>query len=263
MSEWMRNLWHGVLFRDQAFSSLSERRDAFLYGLLIILAVGLVAALPGLIGDIATALRPVDIEAELDQAMAAMDQLAQGMQPFFDAMPADVVDEILAQIKDNMRFGFDIARKVEALPTILPRPLDRIFEAIGRWASKPFAGSILPLGAAALGTWLGYGVWVILFAKLLGGRGTLVGFFGATSFYAVPHVLGILSFVPVLGSILGVIVYVWGVAIYVKGTAVSHRLSIERALLAVLLPALIALLLAIVLATGLATLIAIGLAGAD
>lgn len=263
MSEWVRNLWHGALFRSRAFNSLTERRDAFLQGVLIVLIIGLVAALPGLVSDIAAGLRPVDMEAELDRAMAGMDQFAQGMQPFFGAMPNDVMDEIMAQIKENIRFGFDIARKVEALPTIVPKPINRIFEALGRWSSRPFAGSTLPLGAAALGTWLGYGLWVMLFAKLLGGRGTLVGFFGATSLYAAPHLLGILGFVPVLGSVLGVIAYVWGAAIYVKGTAVSHQLSVERALLAVLLPALIALLAAIVFATGLGTLIAIGMASAD
>jgi hypothetical protein len=184
------------------------------------------------------------------------------MQPFFDAMPGAAADEIRAQIKENIRFGCDIARQVEALPTILPRPLDRTFEAIGQWASQPFAGSSLPLGAAALGTWLGYGIWVMLFARLLGGRGSLAGFFGATALYAAPHLLGFFAFAPVLGDVLRFIAYFWGAAIYVKGTAVSHQLNIERALLAVLLPALIALLIAIVLATGLATLIALGLAGA-
>lgn len=263
MSQWVRNLWNGALFRSQAFSSLSERRDTFLQGALIVLVVGLVVGLPGLARDVAAGLRPVDLEAEMDQALAGLDQAMQGMQPLFAAMPDAPVDEIMAQIKANMRFSFDIARQVEAMPTILPKPIARTLEAIGKWASQPFGGSSLPLGAAALGAWLGYGVWVMLFAKLLGGRGALAGFFGATALYAVPHLLNFLAFVPVLGGVLGFIAFLWGAAIYVKGTAVSHQLSIERALLAVLLPALIALLLIIVLATGLATLIALGLAGAS
>jgi hypothetical protein len=262
MSEWIRTLWNGTLFRGPAFSGLNERRDAFLQGLLIVLVIGLLVGLPGLIGDVVAGLRPNAIEAEMDKAMSEIDQVVQQMQPFLGNMPSGELEGIIAQVKEYMRFGFDIAQKVEAMPTILPKPIDRVFQAIGEWASKPFAGSSFPLGAAVLGTWLGYGIWVMLFAKLLGGRGTLAGFFGATALYAVPHTLSFFAFVPVLGGILGFLAYFWGLAIYVKGTSVSHQLSIERALLAVLLPALIALLVAIVGATGLATLIAISASGA-
>lgn len=262
MSEWIRTLWNGARFRGPAFSGLDERRDAFLHGLLIVLVIGLVVGLPGLIGDVVAGLRPVDVEAELDKAMSGMDQFVEQMKPYLGNMPGGAMDEIIGQIKENMRFGFDIVRKVEGLSTFLPKPIDRTFQAIGKWASKPFAGSGLPLGAATLGTWLGYGIWVMLFAKLLGGRGTLTGFFGATALYAVPHTLSFFAFIPVLGGILSFAAYLWGLAIYVKGTAVGHHLSIERALLAALLPALIALLVAIIGATGLATLIAISMSGA-
>ena len=54
-----------------------------------------------------------------------------------------------------------------------------------------------PLAAVALGTWLGYGIWVMLFAKLLGGRSTLAGFFSTTALYAVPHLLSFFAFIPV------------------------------------------------------------------
>ncbi len=72
----------------------------------------------------------------------------------------------------------------------------RLSSAIGHWLSRPFASSPLPLAAATLSTWLGYGMWVMLAAKLLGGRGTLHGFFGATAFFAVPHVLDIFAACP-------------------------------------------------------------------
>jgi hypothetical protein len=263
MSEWIRTLWNGALFRGPAFSGLNERRDAFWQGLLIVLVIGLLVGLPGLIGAVVAGLQPNAIEAEMDKAMSEIDQVVQQIRPFLGNMPSGALDEIVGQIKENMRFGFDIARKIEAMPTILPKPVDRVFQAIGEWASKPFAGSGLPLGAAALGTWLGYGIWVMLFAKLLGGRSTLAGFFGVTALYAVPHTLTFFAFVPVLGGILGFLAYFWGLAIYVKGTAVSHQLSIARALLAVLLPALVALLVMIIGATGLATLIAISASGAS
>ncbi len=262
MSEWVRTLLHAALFREHVFSDLSRRRDAFLQGVVIVLVVGLVVGLPGLIRDIVVGLRPATTEVEMAEVRTELNRLLEQMQPFFGNMPAEEMNALMAQIEENMQFGLAIAGKVEAMPTMLPKPLDRSFQAIGTWTSKPFAGSSLPLGAAALGTWLGYGTWVMLFAKLLGGRGSLVGFFGATAFYAVPHLLNVLGLVPVLGGVLSVIAYFWGLALYVKGTAVSHQLSVERALLAVLLPALIALVILIILATGVATLIAIAISGA-
>jgi hypothetical protein len=84
-----------------------------------------------------------------------------------------------------------------------------------------------------LGAWLGYGIWVMLFAKLLGGRASLASFFGATAIFVVPHLLLILRWVPILGGLLAFIAFVWGLALYVKATAVSHGLTLDRALLAV------------------------------
>lgn len=261
MSDWLRTLWNGLLFRNEAFTGIRDRRDAFLQGFLIVVVVGLIIGLPTLIGDLVNGLRPNAIEVEMDKAMSEMDQVLRQMQPFLGDMPGGTMDTIVAQIKENMTFGFQIARQIEALPTILPKPVNTLFETVGAWASKPFTEGGFPLAAAALGTWLGYGIWVMLFAKLLGGRGTLAGFFGVTALYAVPHLLSFFAFVPLLGSVLGFIAYIWGLALYVKGTATSHELSLERALLAVLLPLLIILLLVIIGATGLATLIAISVAG--
>lgn len=261
MSEWLRMLWSGLLFRNEAFTGLRDRRDAFLQGVLIILVIALVVGLPTLVGDFIAGLRPNAVEADMDKAMSEMDQVMQQMQPFLGNMPSGEADTIIAQIKENMRFGFDIARQIEALPTSLPKPLNKFLETVGKWVSQPFAGSGFPLAAAALGTWLGYGIWVMLFAKLLGGKGTLTAFFGTTSLYAVPHLLSFLAFVPFLGTALGFVAYFWGLGIYIKGTATSHQLSLERALLAVLLPILILLLLAFLGIAGLGTLIAISSAG--
>ncbi len=261
MSEWLRILWSGLFFRNEAFTGLRDRRNAFLQGVLIILVIALVVGLPTLVGDFITGLRPTAVEAEMDKAMSGIDQALQQMQPFLGNMQSGAADAIIGQIKENMRFGFEIARQVETVPTFLPKPLNKFFETVGKWLSQPFAGSGFPLAAVTLGTWLGYGIWVMLFAKLLGGKGTLTAFFGATALYAVPHLLSFLAFVPILGGVLGFIAYFWGLAIYIKGTATSHQLSLERGLLAVILPVLILLLLVFIGAAGLATLIAISAAG--
>ena len=107
----------------------------------------------------------------------------------------------------------------------MPKPINTFFEQVGKWVSQPFTAGGFPLAAVALATWLGYGIWVMLFAKLLGGRGTLAGFFGVTALYAVPHLLSFFAFIPILGGILGLIAYFWGLAIYIKGTASSHQMT--------------------------------------
>jgi len=262
MSAWLRTLWNGILLREPAFADLRDHRNAFWYGLAIIAAVALLIHLPTLVGGVSAALRAQPVAVEMDQAMSELEQAIQQLRPLFGGMSDEMAGELMAQFKDGLRLGFEIAGKVETLPTYLPKPADRTLQAIGRWVSQPFAGGGFPLANVSLGAWLGYGIWVMLFAKLLGGRGTLAGFFGATALYAVPHVLRVFAFAPAVGPALSVIAYLWGAAVYVKATAVGHQMSVERALLAVLLPALIALLLAIMVATALATVIAIGLAGA-
>jgi hypothetical protein len=141
------------------------------------------------------------------------------------------------------RMAMQIANAIHQLPTRLPRPVGPLLASAGRWLSLPWQNALFPLGSAVLATWLGYGIWVMLAAKLLGGQGSLARFFGATALYALPHVLGIFARIPYLGGVLGFIGFAWGLVIYVRATAVSHELSIERALLSVLMPALIAVVL--------------------
>ena len=90
-----------------------------------------------------------------------------------------------------------VVAEIQRLPDRTAAAAGAGLQGIGAWLSLPFASSPLPAGRRRAGTWLGYGIWVMLAAKLLGGRGTLHGFFGATGFFAVPHVLDILRRVPV------------------------------------------------------------------
>ena len=101
----------------------------------------------------------------------------------------------------------------------------------------------------------------MLAAKLMGGRGGLAGFFGATALFAVPHVLDLFRWVPYVGSALGFVAFIWGAVVYVKATAVSHRFSAGQALLAVLLPLLAAIVVGMLLLIGLIVVIVVSAAG--
>ncbi len=255
----LRDLWDAARLRTKVFEGLRLRSDAFLQGFLVIVAVALVAGLPAFVLDLAGRARTTEV-ADTAAARADVRQALETAAPALEGLGVG------AEKREQIAQGFDLAltigTEVTALPTRLPRPFGPIFQAAGGWLSRPFADGGFPLAAAALGTWLGYGVWVMLFARLLGGRGTLHGFFGSTALFAVPHLLGVFSRVPVLGAVLGVIAFVWGVVIYVKATAVSHELSLGRATLAVALPLLILLLvialLLPVIVGGIAVLLAAG-----
>lgn len=261
MRAWIRGLWDAAIFRTEAYQRLSDRRDAFMQGFLVIVVVALLAGLPGFVTQFVEGLRPAG--AEISDARAGFREAMQRMSPFLAAtgVPSWMEDQVRQQIEQNMESGFVIASEIEALPTPLPRPIARTLEAMGAWLSVPFSSAGFPLGAAVLATWLGYGIWVMLAAKLMGGRGTLTGFFGATALFAVPHVLDFFRWVPYVGTWLGVIAFVWGVAIYMKATAVSHRLQGVLGAVAVLLPLVVAAFLSILIIFGVGTLVVLLSAG--
>jgi hypothetical protein len=244
-----------LTFRDDAYQAFHARHDVFLRGAVLIVVVALLVSLPAFIMDLANGLRSQS-PTGANNVSAQFEQGLQQALPFMQNVPPSV----LQQIRQGFETGTEIAARIEALPTPIPRPIGRGLEALGRWLSQPF-GSRLPLTAASLGTWLAYGIWVMLFAKLLGGRGDLAGFFGTTSLYALPHVLNIFGSVPYLGPITSVIAFAWGGAIYVKATAVSHQMTLSRALLAVILPVVALAALLAVLGLGFLVLVGILVSG--
>lgn len=188
-----------------------------------------------------------------------LDGIRQGFQmssQFNQEVPPAFYDFIVRQIEG----GFDIARNIMALPAALPQPIPHLLEVLGVWLSTPFA---------RLGAWLGYSLWVLLFARLfMGGVGGLRGFLAATALYSVPNMLAILSPLPCVGPLLALIGTFWGWAVYAKGTAVSQGWVTEqvgadgvvvgedvqwsRAILAMILPAIVLILIiGALVATGL------------
>lgn len=255
MKEWVRTLVDAALLRTEAFARFRDRGDVFFQGFLIVVAVALLAGLPGFVGGVVNAAVPRSAEAQLEEATARLDAALAQMEPYLRSV-SPTAEEQVAQIVRAARLGIAAGVEIANLPALLPRPVGRLLAAFGLWLSLPFARSGLPLTAAALSIWLGYGIWVMLLAKLLGGRGTLAGFLGTSALYAVPHALTVFAFVPCLGPILGLVAVVWGAVIYVKATAVSHDLSGGRAAVAALVPAVALILVAIAIAASVAALTA-------
>jgi len=245
MKAWLSTLWNASLLRTEAFSGFRDRRDVFFQGFLIIVAVSLLVGIPAFAGNVAKAIQRPLSEAQLEEAASQIDNGMRQIEPFLGFMPAEArqqLPEISRMIKAWIAAGVEISN----LHTVLPKPLGALLEAFGSWLSLPFVGSGFPLSVVSLATWLGYGLWVMLLAKLLGGRGTLARFLGTSALYAVPHVLSFFAWIPLLGPVLGWIAFLWGIVIYVKATVVSHELTVGRALVAVFVPMAAIVLLVVV-----------------
>jgi hypothetical protein len=226
MKELLQFAWDALLFKDEAYTQHAARADVLKRGLTLLALATLVAGSLPFIVDVIGDLRP--ISAQRQEAEQSIREFTTSMGPLWDALgvPSDFEREMLTNIRTGMEMGFEIAE----LPTPLPKVVGRMLEDLGAFLSLPFS---------RLAGWIGYALWVLLVAKLLDGKATLAQMLGTTALYAVPHVLGILSFVPCLGQLLGLAAMVWGIAIYVKAVAVANDFSIGRAVAATVVPALV------------------------
>jgi len=228
MKELLQLAWDVLLFRHESYVQHAARADALKRGLALVVLVALLAGLIPFFINVVGDLRPMAIEARRQEAEEGMQEFTQSlaaMRQLFDVPP-----EFERQMTAYMRAGMRIGSRIEALPTRLPKPVGRVLQDLGAFLSLPFS---------RLAGWIGYSIWVLLVAKLLGGRATASQMLGATALYAVPHVLEILDFVPCLGATLGLVAVVWGIAIYVKALAVANDFSMGRATVATVVPALI------------------------
>jgi len=243
-----------VRFRDS--------EDVFRRGLTILVLVALVVGLVGFLVDLIGGLikPPAEVEmAELNQAFDAWLQL----------MPPEAAQAFKEQFLGSLKAGMEIGQRIAALPTRFPKGLTIFFEALAHWVHRPLA---------MLGGLLGYGIWVMLAAKLLGGNGRLQEFLGTAALSSVPYLLLVLEKVPCLGDILSIVAWLWGAVIWVAATAVTHgwaepvtgakgaaaryEVNWGKAILAVILPAVAFAVLILIVATLLFVLLAAAFRGA-
>jgi len=235
-----------VRFRD----SQNVFRNGILTLMLVALVMGVISFGVDFVGGLLT---PPEVE---------LARIRENVERQLQFMPPGTDQVFREQFLSNFEAGLDIGRRVAALPTRLPRPVAQFFEALGGWAQRPLAMA---------GGFLGYAVWVMLAAKLLGGTGRLQEFLGTAALSALPYLLLILEKVPCLGGLLGLVAWLWSTLIWIVATAVAHgwatplatpegapeRYQVRwgKALLAVILPALALAVLVILGAIILAVLI--------
>ena len=218
----MLQLARGALFLDtQTFVAQREAQDTFKKGVLLVVVITLLAGSLSFVVSTVKGILPPRWDAQREKVENQISQVFEFL-PF--EMDAETEWMVLGSIEAGLDIGFEIAQ----LPTPLPRPVKGFLQALGGWISAPLL---------RLGGWMGYAFWVLLVAKLLGGRATLSQMLGCTALYVAPQILTILRVIPCLGTVLGFVAFVWGLVIYIKATAVANELSLGKALLSAVLPA--------------------------
>ncbi len=255
-------LARGVLTLDHAtYVNHIQSRNALKRGLMLIVIVALLSSLFTFLGNLAGSFNQPSIA---DIRREFMQSLEQQMQ----LNPAWQDREFRKMFEGSLEEGLGIAEDIMKEPlnlSFLPRWLESLLGALGRWLSTPLAW---------LGAWAWYALWVLLVAKLMGGRATLERMLGATALFAVPHAFYILgdlinlagslpavgACIGFIGSLIGLALFVWGVVIYIKATAVVNEFSMSKAAVATLLPSLVAIAIASI---GLMLIVLLALLGAS
>ncbi|MEA3336402.1 MAG: Yip1 family protein [Chloroflexota bacterium] len=229
----------GILTLDTAtYERMRDSSDAMKKGIYIFVIAFLIAGSLQFVVSFVDNLQPFGPE-EANEIKAQIEQQMTMMQQF--APPDEEGQFALDMMMDNLDAGLTIGSEIDSLETPLPRPIARFFQSFGAWLSRPFS---------RLAMWMFYGIWVLLFAKLLGGNGGIDRFLGVTALSSIPHVLAILGPIQCAGTLLALVGWVWAIAIYIKGVEVSQRFSFGKAALATFLPVLIVIGLAALFGIG-------------
>lgn len=226
--EFTLDLIRGIVTLDEeTYRDFLSSENVMKRGFLILLVCFFIASIPVFGQTLIESLSPFT-----PQEAADFQEQFTGIFEQFQPPGSD--DLFLEQFKENFLIQLNIGVEIEALPTPLPLPIASFFHALGAW-----------VGAAlrSIGPWLWYGALVLLIAKLAGGRAVLNHFYGLTALFAIPNLLGIFSFIPILGTALSFAGLIWGIIVYVRAVQVSQEFSAGKAILITFLPLLILLLL--------------------
>jgi hypothetical protein len=213
------------LDRESLARTPAQRRLA--RGLALLLGISL---LVGLVDSAVWAAARLDSwglrERRAQAVQAVSDELSRS------PLPPDVQIELTR----NLAAWLDLQGETEGLPRPLGRGAGYALSGLERVLAAPYR---------RLALWLPYTLVVFALARALGGRGSLAQMLGATSLYAVPHLLDVLRPIPWLGPAAGLAAFGWGAVIYVKATAAANDLGLVQAILVTTLPAMALLTVAL------------------
>ena len=213
--------WDALLFKEDAYEEMRAADNPVVKGLILIIVVGIVIALFGLVGT------AIEIAS-----MPNLDQIR------------DIVERFVPQ--------FPFWAEIERTDPGALRRFQEIFGTVWDFvdmASPTIGGAVMGIVGVPLGLvirWLIYGLLAYVFARWLGGAGSLSETLGVLALAVAPQVLNVLTVLPFVQ--MGSVVNVWGVLCAYFGLKVAHKLSWGRAAWATLLPFILAFALLFLLA---------------
>ncbi|NOX62284.1 MAG: YIP1 family protein [Chloroflexi bacterium] len=220
-----------VALKPEPYQNMVSGKPSIRRGVLIVLAVGLfIGVVQAFISLPALFRAPVALtEADIAEIEQSLDMMRQ-----FGSPPTPEMEQLFDIYVQMLGGMIPLIQQISELPTPLPPFFNRLFIWLGGWLSSPFA---------LLAKWLGLAIWIMLFARLLGGRGTLMAYLNASALTVIPHLLTAFAFIPCFGGLLALLGSIWGLVMHVKVVETSHQLTRGRAVLAVLSPYIAFLLL--------------------
>ncbi len=208
-------LWNALFLQRSAYVRMRDDNNPFVEGLYVLAMLGVVLGIAGLIGGTLQWASSPNMAAIRDIVLNSLKQMS--WWPMMEQDPQAMA-------------GFNSA-------------WNSIWQVVSSLAPTP-ANSLLGILTHPLGLiigWLVYGVLAMLFARLLGGKGTLNQTLGATALGAAPQLLNLVTVLPFV-SVAGL--GAWSLLCNYTALRTVHGLSWGRGVAAAVLPIVLGIVLA-------------------
>lgn len=216
MSSLWASYWKILKLDPEPFEAVKQAKDGFWLALKLLVVVSLIAGLGKLAGlgrllerpTLADRAGEVALNIETTAALIPLPRLADQVATTAGVFRA--VEEKLANIQPPLGVG--------------PSRTIRLF---GNWLATPFE---------IMATWLGFMLVIWLFARLMGGQGSLAQHIRLLLLAVAPQVLTLVNYTTpdgsmmnaplgILGRILSLIALAWSLIIAVHALAVAHEIE--------------------------------------
>lgn len=212
-------LWDALFLQREAYARMRDDDNPFVEGLFVLVVLGVTLGLVGIVGATLEWASTPDIGAIRDAILPNLQQM-----PWWQFVEQDPqVQATWYQIWNGIW---------DASAAVAPSPASSLLGII----TKPLA---------LIAGWLTYGLLAFLFARLLGGVGTLNQTLGATALAAAPQLLNLLTVLPFV-AVAGL--GAWTLLCNYMALRTVHGLSWGRSVAAALLPSVVLGLLLAMLA---------------
>ncbi len=210
MKALIRMAWESLFLNEGTYAEMREGPSPALHGLGLVALIALAVALVGLVGTALEWATTPSMDAVRQVVLESIQEM-----PWYHDLQDD--PEFQRQFRQWYELGWRIFPPLFGAPDIRRAALSII---------------LLPLGLVL--SWFLYGVVAHLFARLLGGRGSLGQTLGCTALAVAPQLLNLATFLPYV--VVGGAVGIWTLLCRYVALKVCHQLTWGRALAATLLP---------------------------